>query len=96
MCLYNLPKVFEYSVLLERLFEVGINGNCWCLLRNWYEEVTCEARVDNRMFSEQLAIQRGVKQVSVLAPALLVIVMDPLLKMLNSLALVFPSTTSMQ
>ena len=41
MCLYDLQKAFksvEYSVLLERLFEVGINRNLWRLLKNWYEE----------------------------------------------------------
>ena len=32
MCLYDLQRVFdstEYPVLLERLYEVGINGKCW-------------------------------------------------------------------
>ena len=44
MCLYDLQKAFdsvEYSVLLERLFEVGISGKLWRLLKNWYEEVSC-------------------------------------------------------
>ena len=39
MCLYDLPKAFdsiEYPVLLKRLYDSGINGKCWCILRNWY------------------------------------------------------------
>ena len=34
MCLYDLQKAFdsvEYPVLLERLFEAGINGKMWSL-----------------------------------------------------------------
>ena len=40
MCLYDLEKAFdsvEYSVLLNRMFEVGINGKAWRLVRSWYE-----------------------------------------------------------
>ena len=36
MCLYDLQKVFdsvEIPVLLQRLFEVGVNSKTWCLLR---------------------------------------------------------------
>ena len=35
MCLYDLQKVFdslEYAVLLNKLFEVGVNGKMWRLL----------------------------------------------------------------
>ena len=46
---YNLQKAFdsvEYSVLSERLIEVGINGKLWRLLKNWYEEVSCYVKID--------------------------------------------------
>ena len=39
MCLYDLQKAFdsvEYPVLLDRLFEVGMNGKMWHLLKSWY------------------------------------------------------------
>ena len=35
MCMYDLQKAFdtvEYSVLLKRLFEIGVNGRLWRLL----------------------------------------------------------------
>ena len=41
MCLYDLQKAFdsvEYTALLERLFEVGVNGKMWRLLKNWYKD----------------------------------------------------------
>jgi len=31
MCLY------EYPILLKRLYEVGANGKLWKLLKDWYE-----------------------------------------------------------
>ena len=46
---YNLQKAsdsLEYSVLLERLFEVGFNGKLWRLVKNWYEEVSSYVKID--------------------------------------------------
>ena len=40
MCLYDLAKAYdsvEYSILLKRLFEVGVNGKVWRLVRDWYQ-----------------------------------------------------------
>lgn len=41
VCAYNdLQKAFdlvEYLVLLEKLFEGGVNGKMWRLLKKWYE-----------------------------------------------------------
>ena len=40
MCLYDLQKAFdlvEYPVLFRRLFEVGINGKMWRVLKSWYQ-----------------------------------------------------------
>ena len=78
-CAYDLPKAFdsvEYSVLLERLFEVGINRNLWRLLNNWYEEVSCYVRIDGKS-PEKFRVERGVRQGSVLSPSLFLLVMDP-------------------
>ena len=39
ICLYDLQKAFdsvEYPVLLEKLYNVGVNGKMWRLLNNWY------------------------------------------------------------
>lgn len=38
MCLYDLQKAFdsvEYPVLLEKLFDAGVNGKMWRLLKSW-------------------------------------------------------------
>ena len=40
MCLYDLQKAFdsvEYPVLLERLFDAGVNGKTWRILNSWYD-----------------------------------------------------------
>ena len=39
MCCFDLEKAFdsiEYDVLLNHLFNIGINGKCWRLIRHWY------------------------------------------------------------
>ena len=78
MCLYDLQKAFDSGVF-KRLFEVGINGKLWRLLRNWYEEVSCYVRIDGKS-SEKFRVERGVsRQGSVLSPSLFLLVMDPLL-----------------
>ena len=49
MCLYDLQKTFdlvEYPVLLEKLYEVGINGKMWRLLRSWYEGGSACVKMD--------------------------------------------------
>ena len=45
MCLYDLQKAFdsvEYPVLLEKLYDVGVNGKMWRLLKSWYEGGSCQ------------------------------------------------------
>ena len=40
MCLYDLQKALdsvEYPVLLQKLFDAGVNGKMWRLLKSWYE-----------------------------------------------------------
>ena len=40
MCLYDLQKTFdsvEYLVLLKRLYNLGVNGKSWRIVKNWYE-----------------------------------------------------------
>jgi hypothetical protein len=47
MCLYDLQKAYdsvEYPVLLKRLFDVGVNGKLWRLMRNWYSGGHCVVR----------------------------------------------------
>ena len=86
MRLYDLQKAFdsvEYPVLLQKLYDVGVNGKMWRLLKNWYEGGSCRVKVDG-MVSGRFVVERGVKQGSVLSPSLFLLVMDPLLRQLQA------------
>ena len=86
MCLFDLQKAFdsvEFPVLLDRLFSVGINGKTWRLITNWYAGGICFVNVDGAV-STSFPIERGVRQGSILSPTLFNIVMDPLLRTLES------------
>ena len=73
----------EFPVLLNRLFQIGINGKTWRLIKDWYADGTCCVCVDG-VSSHVFPIERGVRQGSVLSPTLFNIVMDPLLTSLES------------
>ena len=86
MCFYDLQKAFDsiqYSFLLKRLYEAGIDGRAWRLIRSWYMSPKCMVRV-NGSLSSVFNLERGVLQGSVLSPALFLLIMDPLLKSLQS------------
>ena len=68
---------------MDKLFEVGVNGKMWRLLRNWYEGGSCCVKIDGRL-SATYSVGRGVKQGSVLSPALFLLVMDLLLRELQA------------
>ena len=57
-------------MLMDKLFEVRVNGKMWRLLRNWYEGGSCCVKIDGRL-SATYSVGRGVKQGSVLSPGLL-------------------------
>ena len=64
MCLYDLQKAFdsiEYPVLLKRLYDLGVNGKCWWIIKNWYEYSSCKVKVDEGVFSKCYPVERGVK-----------------------------------
>ena len=78
----NTFDYMEYAVLLDRLFEVRVNGKMWQLLKGWYTGATCQVRLGKRL-SRSYCVGRGVKQGSVLSPAFFLLVMDPLLDQLG-------------
>ena len=89
MCFYDLQKAFDsvhYSVHLKCLYEAGVDGRAWRLLRSWYASPKSMVRVDGSL-SSMFALERGVLQGSVLSPVLFLLIMDPLLKSLQSKAL---------
>jgi hypothetical protein len=68
MCFYDLQKAFDsvhYSVLLKRLYEAGVDGRAWRLLRSWYASPKSMVRVDGSL-SSMFTLERGVLQGSVL------------------------------
>ena len=83
MCWYEAFDSTEYPVLFDWLYTVGINGKCWQLIKNWYEGATCRVKMEEGKLSEPFHVGRGVKQGSVLSPALFLLVMDPLLLQLE-------------
>jgi len=57
MCQYDLQKAFdsvEYPVLLQRLFDVGVNGKCWRLIRSFYTNATYFCTGVKTAFSQRL------------------------------------------
>ena len=86
MCFYDLQKAFDsiqYPVLLTRLYEAGVDGKAWRLIRSWYNQAKNRVRVNGHLTPE-FTLERGVLQGSVLSPILLLLVMDPLLSSLES------------
>ena len=85
MCFYDLQKAFDsiqYPILLKRLFEAGVDGRVWRLLRSWYRSPRCRVKI-NGSLSSAITLERGVLQGSVLSPILFLLIMDPLLHRLQ-------------
>ncbi len=68
--------------LLSHLFELGINGKCWRLIKSWYTNPTSVVK-HNGELPQGFCVCRGVRQGSVLSPILFLEVMDVLLKQLE-------------
>ena len=64
----------------------GVGGKCWRLLCDWYHNLTSQVRLGSHL-SEPFAINRGIRQGSVLSPMLFNLVIDPLLTELRSRSL---------
>ena len=80
-CFYDLASAFdivEYPVLLSHLKKAGVSGKAWCLIKDWYTNVSSSVRV-GRQVSPSFSVCRGVRQGSVLSPTLFLLVMDPIL-----------------
>ena len=89
MCLYDLEKAFdsvEFPIVLRKLFNVGVNFKTWRILRSWYTDGQSSVRLGQHL-SSPFSLARGVQQGSILSPALFLLVMDPLLRQLQSLSM---------
>ena len=72
----------QYPVLLKCLYEAGISGKTWRLIRDWYDHSNTRMSVGNQL-SAEFTLERGVLKGSVLSPVFFLLVMDPLLKELG-------------
>ena len=82
---YDLEKAFdsvEYVILLKHLYNKGVNGKCWRIIRSYYEQPMACVKV-NESLSPEFTIERGVRQGSVLSPCLFLLLIDSLLKRLK-------------
>ena len=66
-------------MIFNRLFEVGVNGKTWRLLKSWYEGAVGHVRLDGTL-SGEFEDKRGMKQGSFLSPTLFL----PLLQQLEA------------
>ena len=76
LCFYDIEKAFdsiEFPILLQHLYDAGINGKCWRVIKNWYSQSTVRIR-SNGLVSDPFVVGRGVKQGSVLSPSLFLII----------------------
>ena len=63
LCLYDVEKAFdslEVPILLTNLFDAGVNGKCWRLLKSWYDHPTCCVKHDG-LLSESFVVERGIR-----------------------------------
>ena len=85
LSLYDLEKAFdsiEHCVLLQSLFESGVNGKAWRLIRACYSNLTSVVHSGSTL-SAPFAVLCGVQQGSVLSPTFFLTIMDKLLQRLK-------------
>ena len=81
LAFFDLEKAFdtiEFPVLLKCLFNAGVCGKAWRVIRSWYTDAKAAVEVDG-LVSNLFPLGRGVRQGSVLSPTLFLIVMDGML-----------------
>ena len=52
---------------MERLFDAGVKGKRWRLIRSFYVNAKCRVRAGDAL-SKSCVLERGVKQGSILSP----------------------------
>ena len=62
-CFYDLASAFntvEFCVLLQNLFQAGIRGKYWRLLRNWHSNLTSQVRLGSHI-TKPFPICHGIR-----------------------------------
>ena len=66
MCFYDLQKAFDsvqYPVLLKHLYEAGIDGKIWWLIKDWYNHPRSRVRVGGQL-SAEFTLEHGVLSIT--------------------------------
>ena len=51
-CFYDLASAFdtvEYSVLLSHLKNAGVSGKAWCLIKDWYTNISSSVKIGRQV-----------------------------------------------
>ena len=84
-CFLDSTKAFDtvwISGLFYKLYNLGIQGKTWRLLRNWYSKLTSRV-ITGGIVSAEFPILQGVRQGGVLSPWLFMIYNDDLPKIFD-------------
>ena len=85
-CFLDSTKAFDtvwISGLFYKLYNLGIQGKTWPLLRNWYSKLTSRV-ITGGVVSAEFPILQGVRQGGVLSPWLFMIYNDDLQRIFDS------------
>ena len=85
LSLYNQEKAFdfvEHSILLQLLYQAGINGKVWRLIKAYNGTLTAVVKSGSSL-SHTFSVTHGIQQGSVLSPTFFLVVMDKLLNQLR-------------
>ena len=69
-CFLDSSKAFDTvwtDGLFYKLYNIGIRGKTWRLLRNWYSNMSCCVLLDG-LVSESFCVSQGIRQGGVLSP----------------------------
>ena len=69
-CFLDSSKAFDTvwtDGLFYKLYNIGIRGKKWRLLRNWYSNMSCCVLLDG-LISEAFPVKQGIRQGGVLSP----------------------------
>ena len=69
-CFLDSSKAFDtvwIDGLFFKLFNFGVRGKTWRLLRNWYGKMSCCVSLDG-LLSDRFSIKQGIRQGGVLSP----------------------------
>ena len=71
-CYIDVKKAYDtvwWNGLWKRLWDIGVKGKMWRVLRDMYRDSKCKIRVGGGL-TKEFAVEKGVKQGGVLSPLL--------------------------